>query len=276
MTSRKPTTATRTETPPSSGDGGSVTFLHSDDAGSQTLSSRPVQEPATNSTPMVIRPSDTSDMSLTEAAYWIAAEGGSRECDINDAEKWKLSFDQLREKIVEDKLGVLGRRYDDGLHEHVPWFHFLDVQISYPYCGRPADFVTSNKPHLQCWGIVDEEHRRNGFNDKLFQRRLDIEWSDLRVRSVDIALHWPFSKASKSHSGSKMKYDWPDVRDFIFKTMDKNAEFNDWDVGSRWTCQADLARLVMDYMDHKPADSSVKSYVKRYLAEWRASKLANN
>jgi hypothetical protein len=149
-------------------------------------------------------------------------------------------------------------------------------QISYPYCGRPADFVTSNKPHLQCWGIVDEEHRRNGFNDKLFQRRLDIEWSDLRVRSVDIALHWPFSKASKSHSGSKMKYDWPDVRDFIFKAMDKNAEFNDWDVGSRWTCQADLARLVMDYMDHKPADSSVKSYVKRYLAEWRASKLANN
>jgi hypothetical protein len=114
MTSRNPTTATTRqetiETPPN-GDG-SVTFLRSDDAGSQALSLRPAQEPATNSTPTVIRSSDVSDMSLTEAAYWIATEGGSREFNIHDAEIWKSAFDQVLKKIRGGELTVLGRRFD--------------------------------------------------------------------------------------------------------------------------------------------------------------------
>jgi hypothetical protein len=240
------------------------------------VSAQPAKEPATNSTPTVICPGDVSDMSLTEAAYWIATECGLREFDVYDAEIWKSAFDQLLKKIREKAVTVLGRRFGNGLHKDVPESDFLLVRVSYPYCGQPSDLVTDDDPHLQCWGILDEDHRRNGFNDKLFQGRLDIEWSDLRIRSADIALHWPLAAAPKGQPGAKMKYDWPEVRDLVFKIMEKNGEFKDWDVGSGWTCQADLVRLVMDYLNNEPSDSSVKSYVKKFLFDWRNSKLANN
>jgi hypothetical protein len=92
---------------------------------------------------------------------------------------------------------------------------------------------------------------------------LDVEWNDLRVRGADIARHWPGTKAPpKSRRGRKMGYDWPEVRDFIFKTMDRDGEFKEWDTGSGWTCQADLERLVLHYMKDEASISSVKSHVK--------------
>jgi hypothetical protein len=271
MTSRKPTTATTTETPPSSGDGGSVTFLHSDDAGSQTLSSRPVQEPATNSTLTVIGPSDVSDMSPTEAAYWIATEGGSRELDINDPDVWRPAFAQLLKTIVNDEVAVLGRRVGDGLYQKVPSDQFRHVNISYPYCGQPSDLVSGNDPYLQCWGILDEEHQRNGFDDKLFVRRLELEWGHLRVKGVDVARHWPFAKAArKGRHGPKTQYDWPDVRDYVFQTMNKRGEFHDPNIDSDGWYQADLERLVMRYLENEPSESTVRKNITQSLAEWRA------
>jgi hypothetical protein len=279
MTSGKPTRAIgeTTETPPNSGDSGSVTLLNSDDPVSQTLSLRPVQDPATDSTPVVIRPEDVSDMSLTEAAYWIATEGGSRDGYINDTEMWELAFDQLLKEIIDDKIAVLGRKFDSGLHEHVPWSHFLDVKISYPYCGQPSDFVTGNEPHLQCWGIFDGEHRRNGFNDKLFQRRLDIAWSDLRVRSADIAEHWSYVKTSKSRSGRRPKYDWPDMKRYVFEMMEKSGDFHDTNLDDDGWHQADLERLAQRYWNDAPGEATIRRYVAKFATEWRAqSRKAHN
>ena len=80
----------------------------------------------------------------------------------------------------------------------------------------------------------------------------------------------PTGAAPSSRPGAKMGYDWPDVRDLVFKTMDSNGEFNEWDVGNSWTCQADLERLVMEYLKNKPSESTVRKHVKKFLAEWRA------
>ena len=283
------------QTPPSSGDDGWAVLLGDiDNPGSQTLSAKKKHlevKPSTALSGKVIgppiRPTDGSDMSLTEAAYWIATEGGSREFDINDAVVWKFAFNQLLRKIVDGEVKVRGCR-GDGLYEDVPGAHFVGVlrdhQISYPYCGNPADFSNDAKPHLQCWHILDENDRGRGFDDKLYLWGWKIAWGDLCAKGADIARHWPFAadllnspqKAPKSRSGRKPDYDWVAVRKFVFQTMDKHGEFLEWDTTDKWRCQADLERLVAVHLDDKPSESTVKLYVKKFLAEWRAHKQADN
>ena len=52
--------------------------------------------------------------------------------------------------------------------------------------------------------------------------------------------------------------------------MDKDGEFNEWDIERDWTCQADLERLVMSYLENKPSESTVRKNITQFLAEWRA------
>jgi hypothetical protein len=94
-----------------------------------------------------------------------------------------------------------------------------------------------------------------------------------RVRE-EIAEEIPIAETSTAMSakrGRKMKYDWPDVRDFVFETISQKGEFQEWD--TEWKCQADLERLVTGYMGKRqehPSVSTVREYVSKYLKEWRA------
>jgi hypothetical protein len=280
MTTRRSRTTRETDTDSlQNGEDGSLTLRRSGDAGSQTLSARVGDEPKRSAAPSIdtigppTRPNDVSYMSLTEAAYWIATEGGSSEFDINDAATWKSAFSQLLNKIVAGEVAVVGRR-GGGLPESVPAPHFSspELQISYPYCGQPSDFVTGGSPHLQCWGIFDEEHRRNGFDDKLFLRRFDIEWGDLRAKGADVAHHWPFTTASHGRQGRKPKYNWSDVRDYAFTLMDGRGEFRDTNIDDDGWSQANLETAVKSYLDDQPADSTVRLHVVNFVAEWRAQR----
>jgi hypothetical protein len=290
MTTRRSRTTPETDTvSPQNGEDGSVTLLRSGEPGSETLSSRVGDEPKPSAAPSndtigpPIRPNDVSYMSLTEAAYWIATEGGSNEFDINDAATWKSAFSQLLNNIVAGEVAVVGRR-GGGLPESVPATHFSspELQISYPYCGQPSDFVTGGSPHLQCWGIFDEEHRCKGFDDKLFLRRLDIEWGDLRAKGADIARHWPFAEVQKvevpriqvqkGKPGRKPVYDWSDVRCYVFQLMDERGEFCEINIDTDGWSQADLEALVMSYLNQQPSESTVRRHVRQFVAEWRAAK----
>jgi hypothetical protein len=216
------------------------------------------------------RPHEVSYMSLSEAAYWIATEGGSRGSDIIDAAVWQSAFDQLLKRIVNGGVAVVGRQFGDGLHENVPGYHFLGIQISYPYYGHQFDRVSSDDPYLRCGGIFHEDHRRNWLDDRLLLRRLEIGWSDLRCKGADIARHWPFAKASQGRRGRRPKYDRSDVRHHVFQLMNERGEFCDVNIDTDGWSQADLERAVMSYLNDEPADSTVRSYVVAFAAEWRA------
>jgi hypothetical protein len=102
-----------------------------------------------------------------------------------------------------------------------------------------------------------------------------IAFSDLRFLKSNVLECFPTtvetSTAMPPKRGRKMKFDWPDVREFVFKTMDEKREFQEWD--AEWKCQADLERLITAYMGKRqehPIVTTVRVYVSKYLKEWRA------
>lgn len=130
-----------------------------------------------------VRPSDVPDMSLTEIAYWIATEGGKVGCVISNVEEvWKPAFAELLKKIVNDDLDLWGRRHGAGLHEKIPGEMLADIRIDYPFQVW-SEHVFSDDPHVECSGI--------GSSDNLFSGR-QLQWSNLRVKSAEVARRWPF------------------------------------------------------------------------------------
>jgi hypothetical protein len=85
----------------------------------------------------------------------------------------------------------LGRRPAGGLPEKVPENYLINILIDYPY-QESSDIIFGDKPYLECFGVVNGEYWRNGFDDKLFSGWRQLEWSELRVKSVDIIRYWPY------------------------------------------------------------------------------------
>jgi hypothetical protein len=135
----------------------------------------------------LIHPRHVADMSLTEAAFWVATKGGSREFDIVNVETWKLAFDVLLKLIVNGDIDLWGRRFGSGLPEKIPGSVLSGILIDYPYQENLSDFIFGDDPYLECYGIVDGEYWRDGFDDKLFSRWRQLEWSHLRIRAGEIA-----------------------------------------------------------------------------------------
>ena len=135
----------------------------------------------------LIYPQHVADMSLTEAAFWVATKEGSREFNLGDVDTWKLAFDVLLKLIVNGDIDLWGRRFGSGLPEKIPGSVLSGILIDYPYQENLSDFIFGDDPYLECYGIVDGEYWRNGFDDKLFSRWRQLEWSHLRIRAGEVA-----------------------------------------------------------------------------------------
>jgi hypothetical protein len=110
-------------------------------------------------------------------------------------------------------------------------------------------------------------------------RNISTACRDLRFFKANVLKCFPAiaetSTTMPPKRGTKMKYDWPDARDFVFKEMNQKGQFREWDRESEWRCQADLERLVMTYMKDKPSVSTVRVYVSKFLKEWCARQTSN-
>lgn len=169
-----------------------------------------------------IRPSDVPDLSLTEAAHWIATKGGSVECVISDAEVWKQAFAELIKKNVNDDVALLGRRRGTGLHEKIPGEALVGIRIDHPYqiC---FELVFSDEPYLECYGV--------GSSDSLFFGRQQ-QWSNLRLKGAEIDRHWPFRKRSKG--GRKETYDGEQLRKDSVSEVKSNGSFPSEEAYKKW------------------------------------------
>jgi hypothetical protein len=138
-------------------------------------------------------------MSISDAAYWIASEGGRISFDLNNLQKWQAAFYQLLSLISSSQISVIGRRHGRGLAAAVPGASFSGIAVDYPYSDSPMDLLLCERPHLQCYGIVDDEHWEKAFNDCLMSDDRHVpEYSHLQVRNSDLAKEFPFSPAIKS------------------------------------------------------------------------------
>jgi hypothetical protein len=121
--------------------------------------------------------------------------------------------------------------------------------------------VTKYRTLLDQWRPAD----RIGLVGVLFNR-ID------RVGELSMAL----KSMLPPRRGDKSDFDWSDVRDFVRQTMDKEDDFRPYDTCSDWRCQADLERVVRQYIakthgDRRPAESTIRDYASRFYKEWKWS-----
>jgi hypothetical protein len=110
-------------------------------------------------------------------------------------------------------------------------------------------------------------------------------WNDVRVKGDDVVSAFPMPTARPesvrivaSRKGRAPTYDWSDAMEFAVKQLDERGDFSRPEhAQAGWRSQADLMRLVIDYMTkfndgNEPPESTVKHHLKTTIAEWRRSR----
>jgi hypothetical protein len=107
-------------------------------------------------------------------------------------------------------------------------------------------------------------------------------WTDVRVKGEDVISAFPMPAARPesvrivaSRRGRSPTYDWSDAMEFAVKQLDERGDFlNAENAVADWRSQADLMRMVIDYMakfnDGEPAESNVRNHLRTTIAEWRS------
>lgn len=139
----------------------------------------------------LVRPQDVKDMSLTEVASWIAAKGEKRKFDFNDTSEWNSAYAEVLKKIVNGQIDLLGRR-QGGLSAKVPGEVLTGVQIHYP-CEDWADCACGYDPYIECMPVGSDP---GCGGDCLYSQSMQLEWSNLRIKSDDVIKHWSFAEVS--------------------------------------------------------------------------------
>jgi hypothetical protein len=136
-----------------------------------------------------IRPDGPGYMDLTDAACWIATEGGKVGFFYRDKERWRPAFEKLLPAVASGEIEVIGRHSGD-LAAQIIGAHFASITVEYPYEGEVhLNLMFGEKPHVKCWGGWDDERER--YIDELWvgDRKL---YSHLQVRKEHVFKLWPF------------------------------------------------------------------------------------
>jgi hypothetical protein len=140
-------------------------------------------------------------MSVSQAAYWIASQGGQILFDLREEQRWINAFNQLLPLICDGKITVVGRRDGKGLAEQIRPTSFAGLAVDYPYSETSFERVTSNQPHLRCYGIADKNEWELRINDELVGDNWRVpEFTHLQIVNADLARHFPFDTAADSKS----------------------------------------------------------------------------
>ena len=71
-------------------------------------------------------------MALSDAAYWIATEGGTKRIVMRDVSVWKRAFAELLPRVQSGQVHVVGRRGGASLPETIDGASFVGLPIGYP------------------------------------------------------------------------------------------------------------------------------------------------
>ena len=137
---------------------------------------------------------------------------------------------------------------------------------------KSVPWLSDRRRFTECVAQIDQWHQRHVTK---YRTWLD-QWRPANRIGLMGELSIALKKELPRRRGDKPDFDWADVRDFVFQTMNNKGDFTAWDTCSDWRCQADLERLVCEYIEkthggHCPAESTIRDYASRFYKEWKWS-----
>jgi hypothetical protein len=208
-----------------------------------------------------VAPEGGGYMPLSQAAYWIVTNGGTKSVDVDDQAAWKHAYDELLAHIASNDVQIIGQS-GDGMNEEINALLFAGLRVSYPYHDTPSELLFGSEPYIESFPFIDDEHWRKGFDDKLVpapggKRR----WSRLQVKKEDVRRIWRFAgdpdasitgsnrhlARPNSRRGRLPKVDWGAAREFVHKKLDWHGVPQSGDL--EWSCQADVERAVTEFIE---------------------------
>ena len=141
-----------------------------------------------------MRPDGPGFMTLSDAAYWIATEGGAKRIVVRDVSVWKGAFAELLPRVQSGEVRIVGRRRGVSLPETIDGASFVGLRVDYPYIESPISMVFCEEPHIKCYGVLLlETDGADDHSDELWGLdRRTPEWTHLKARRSDIKKLWPF------------------------------------------------------------------------------------
>ena len=139
-------------------------------------------------------------MALTEAAYWIATQGGRRDFFLNDEKTWGAAFAELFRRIASDELEIIGRYRGLHLKEKIEGLLFSNIAVCFPFWGvSPAaefNIMNGDKPYLYTTLPVGES---DGRSDRLYDtgNTSVAAISELEARCADVSRFWKFDSIAE-------------------------------------------------------------------------------
>jgi hypothetical protein len=135
-------------------------------------------------------------MPLSDAAVWIATNGGTTNAPLDEEETWAPAFKQLLDRISSDEVEIIGRKHGAGTAEKIAGHRFAFVRVSYPVW--PSDETlyrnaVTDDPLIQACPSSDEDQYLDGPGDALYVSGA-LEYSHLQVKKDDVARQWPFGR----------------------------------------------------------------------------------
>jgi hypothetical protein len=229
-----------------------------------------------------IRPGGHGYMTLSDAAYWIATEGGTKRIVVRDVSVWREAFAELLPRMQSGQVRVVGRRRGADFSEAINPESFVNLAVDYPYVDTPMALLLCEEPHIRCCGCGTAKLDQS--SDEIWgSERHSPEWSYLQVNRADVREWWKFGDYTggmarrKSKAGTKAIWDWDDIELFVLKMLEENGDFeNPADRVRGWKSQNDLIDHVRGYIskrgDPEPSDSTLKDRVAPMIARWRGGK----
>lgn len=221
-----------------------------------------------------MRGQNSEHMSVVEAVAWIVTRDSAfgKECRGKSALRFSIELAVWRmegnskKRSVPSALRLLRDKCSDG--------------------------------RVEATGLLNSGNRRKISPDKWIDLKISAltfnverkgtgerEWNDVLFAASDMREQFPNKSvvsdpmpaqktAEKVRSGAKELYDWDEGKRVAHREFQRRGDFNlPENADDGWRSQNDLVKLVKDALakpgDKIPGDSTTKTYVSRWLKEWR-------
>jgi hypothetical protein len=142
-----------------------------------------------------VSPFDVPDMSIWDAVYWVAREGGSKDFNVTDESVWDPAIASVVSKMRSGEIPFFGQRSENAFPEVIPAHTlsgFVDSGVPvkdrfvHPYQGASVHADQAYYDGLRL-DFGDPE------GDRLFAPAGEETRLNLRINSADLSRFWPFN-----------------------------------------------------------------------------------
>ena len=145
-----------------------------------------------------VQPDGPGYMTLSDAAYWIATEGGAKRIVATDDSVWRQAFAELLPRIQSGEVRVVGKRRGESISGVINPESFVSLAVDYPWVDTPMALLLCEEPHIRCCGCGAAKSDQG--SDELWGWDRHVpEWSHLQVHCAHVWELWrKFPKATKA------------------------------------------------------------------------------